>query len=100
MPASQFRRHEPIFLGMSRAPASLGDAVRRQRMPDFRKMSVLPSWTDLRATIAKSRGALITLAACLVLAVVAIYFATTIYSDLPLTGAGLIAMVAGVVVTL
>ena len=57
-------------------------------------------WKELRATIARSRGAVITLGLCLVLAVVAIWFATTIYSDLPLTGAGLIAMIAGVTVTL
>jgi hypothetical protein len=69
-------------------------------MRDLGKKFPAPSWRDLRATLAKSRGAVITLVICLVLMVVAIWFATTIYSDLPLTGAGLIAMIAGVTVTL
>src|SRR5579864_2855089 len=69
-------------------------------MRDLGKTFLPRSWADLRAVVARSRGAVITLGICLVVMVVAIYFATTIYSDLPLTDAGLIALIAGVAVTL
>ena len=58
------------------------------------------SWRDFKAMVARSRAVAITLGTCLVLSVVAIYFATTIYSDLPLTHAGLLAMIAGIAFTL
>ena len=69
-------------------------------MRDLRRKLPPLGWRDFRAMLARSRAAVITLGACLVLAVVSIWFATTIYSDLPLTGAGLLAMIAGVAVTL
>jgi hypothetical protein len=78
--------------------ASWSGSTRRRQMRNVRK--ILPPARDLKAIVARSRGAVITLALCLVLMVVAIYFATTIYSDLPLTGAGLIAMIVGVIATL
>jgi hypothetical protein len=68
-------------------------------MPDPGKR-LSPLLRDLVAMLVKSRAAVITLGLCLVLAVAAIYFATTVYSDLPMTTGGLIAMIIGVVVTL
>lgn len=47
-----------------------------------------------------SRKAVVTLVACIGLGIVAIYFATTINADLPLSDSGSLAMIIGVTFTL
>ena len=47
-----------------------------------------------------SRKAILTLVVCIGLGIVAIYFATTINSDLPLSDSGSLAMIIGVTFTL
>jgi hypothetical protein len=65
-----------------------------------RKMVLDRAQTALALLGGISRRAIVTLVACIGLAIVAIYFATTINSDLPLSDSGSLAMIIGVTFTL
>lgn len=59
-----------------------------------------PFLKDLKGALSASPGAVAVLLVFLVLTGVGGYFACTLNSDLPLTGGGTAAMIAGVIVTL
>jgi hypothetical protein len=61
-------------------------------------------WTTARSALEGLRGlsrkAVITLLLCIGLGIVGIYFATTVESDIPLSGSGSLALAIGVTITL